>query len=211
MGSQTAQEFLREIHSLVSSLRDEQHPSVAKVLPLFNEQNVKEVMDCWQTLTCVKNELRGLRATLQNLTHLVLAMQQQLYHPSDCRHFSLAENFDKKNTEVVSKVESGLPPSASSKPVEKSTRGRKKKCENSNDIKIDKNLFKMLMQQNNLAEMQSAKQSPLLNYQQPQVYLDNPNIETSETGYCQYPANPLGAQYSPVSDAFDLDLNSLLK
>lgn len=103
MASFNAQALLREVGLLLATLKSENHPSAQRLSPLYDEKAVREIVNCWQTLQCVKQELCGLQASMQHLTVLVMSVQQKLHHPSDCYNFSTPQ----------------LPPSPSGQSVQK--------------------------------------------------------------------------------------------
>jgi len=89
MASFCAQALVSELEILVSTLRAESHPSLRRFEPFYKDTYIAEVRNCFQTLSCIRQELGGLQASIQNLTMLVVSQQQQLYHPPTCQHFAL--------------------------------------------------------------------------------------------------------------------------
>ena len=88
MASFCAHALVAEISNLVQVLRQENHPAVERILPFFRQEYIEEVRNCWATLDCIRQELSGLRHSIQNLTVLLVSQQQQLIHPSNCTTFS---------------------------------------------------------------------------------------------------------------------------
>jgi len=200
----TAQWFLKEVGTLVATLKNENHPAVQRLLPLYNEKCVKEIIGCWQTLQCVKQELAGIQSSMQNMTMLLMSIQQQLHHPSECSNFSTQPQ--PVPPPSLSGQEGGPQPSQ----AKSSGKGRKKKsaAEKLDEIKIDKNLLKLLIQgspsqQTKPVHVQPG--GPVGNYatQQP-LYMEQPEIEANPTSCGQYVSNFSGQQYSPVSEPFDV-------
>ena len=62
---------------------------MARILPYYSDSSFDEVKNAWMTLDCIRAEMRGMQASIQNLTYLVVNQTQQLAHPMGCRHFSL--------------------------------------------------------------------------------------------------------------------------
>ena len=195
MASFNAQALLREVGSLLPALKEENHPSAQRLLPLYNEKCVREIVNSWQTLQCIKQELSGLQASMQNMTYLLMSIQQKLHHPSDCSNFAAAP------------PPSAPPPSAA--PAEdplpsKSARGRKRKAEKQDEIKIDKNLLKLLMQQSpsNPGTAKPNFQQPVFSHQP--AYPEQPDMQSAPGNYTQYAQTFGNQQYSPISEPFDL-------
>lgn len=191
MASFNAQALLKELGLLLASLKEENHPCAQRLLPLYNEKCVREIVNCWQTLQCIKQELSGLQSSMQNMTYLLMSVQQKLHHPSDCSHFATA------------------PPPSASAPAEdpspsKSARGRKRKADKQDEIKIDKNLLKLLMQTSpsNQGTAKPAFQQPVFSHQP--AYPEQPEMQGAPVNYNQYASTFGNQQYSPVSEPFDL-------
>jgi len=89
MSSIGSQSFIHELQILLEILKKEKHPAVYKLLPYCQDQYLRELKDFSATLNCIRQELLGLQSSIQNLTMLVVAQQQQLNHPSSCGQFSL--------------------------------------------------------------------------------------------------------------------------
>jgi len=89
MASFCAQVLAAELKNLIQVLRKEKHPALARVEPYYSERSFEEIKNAWMTLNCIMAEMRGMHASIQNLTHLIVSQTQQLAHPMGCRHFSL--------------------------------------------------------------------------------------------------------------------------
>lgn len=89
MASFCAQALVYELETLINTLRAENHPALRRFEPFYRDPYIGEVRNCLSTLSCIRQELAGLQSSMQNLTMLVVAQQQQLYHPSNCQQFSL--------------------------------------------------------------------------------------------------------------------------
>lgn len=199
MSGSGAQSLLREVGLLLSTLKEENHPSLQRVLPHYTDKSVREILNLGQTLNCIKQELGGLNASMQNLTQIMLSVQQKMYHPSECCHFSTSLESEK---EVAILKE------------DKPARGRKRKNEKQDKIEIDKGLFQILMQgSTNVQSVAKASPPVQLNpvgQQQPhapqyhQGYAESRDIPSNQPGFAHFPPTYSGPQYSPISEPFDL-------
>lgn len=219
----TAQSFVREVGALLATLKNENHPAAQRLLPLYNEKCVREIIGCWQTLQCVKQELAGIQSSMQNMTMVLMSIQQQLHHPSEC-FFSTPPPPPPLPPSAPPAPPPPPPPSptglggpdhpASQAKPSSSARGRKKKSavggEKSEEIKIDKNLLKHLLLQSSPPSQQVKPLAPAqpgppgVGYATAPVYAEQPEIEPNQNNYGQYVSNFGGQQYSPISEPFDL-------
>lgn len=218
----TAQSFVKEVGALLATLKNENHPAAQRLLPMYNEKCVREIIGCWQTLQCVKQELAGIQSSMQNMTMVLMSIQQQLHHPSEC-FFSTPPPPPPPPSAPPAPPPPPPPPSPSglggpgpdhpSQAKPSSARGRKKKSavggEKSEEIKIDKNLLKQLLLQSSPSQQvkppaPAQPGPPGVGYVAAPVYAEQPEIEPNQNNYGQYVSNFGGQQYSPISEPFDL-------
>ena len=81
--------FVRELEILVSTLKSKGDPCLDRFLPFYSPDTLRQLVDHWNTINCLRQELSGVQASLQQLSSLVVAQTQQLTHPSSCSKFSL--------------------------------------------------------------------------------------------------------------------------
>jgi len=177
MTSFCAQTLCNEFQILVETLCRENHPAVHRLLPFYDERYITEVRNAWATLDCIRQELSGLQSSLQNLTTLFVAQQQQLYHPSRCSQFSL-HTVPSSRHHVVPGTEPAAAP-----PKKKASKPRTKK-KDASQIQPESVL--------------TLPVTPLLQQQEPSCSDNEINLEHLVQEFCSIP-------YSPVTPAFDLD------
>lgn len=81
--------FVRELEILVSGLKGRGDPCLDRFLPFYSPDTLRQLVDHWNTINCLRQELAGLQVSLQQLSSLVVAQTQQLTHPSSCSKFSV--------------------------------------------------------------------------------------------------------------------------
>lgn len=89
MNSLVTAAFARELEILVNGLKARGDPCVGRFLPFYSPETLRQVTDHWNTINCLRQELAGVQASLQQLSSLVIAQTQQLSHPSSCQNFTL--------------------------------------------------------------------------------------------------------------------------
>lgn len=73
----------------MSTLKSKGDPCLDRFLPFYSPDTLRQLVDHWNTINCLRQELSGVQASLQQLSSLVVAQTQQLTHPSSCSKFSL--------------------------------------------------------------------------------------------------------------------------
>jgi len=76
MASFCAQAFVSELAKLVHTLREEDHPALYRFEPFYKEEYVREIQNSFATINSLRQELIGIRCSIQNLTMLVVSQQQ---------------------------------------------------------------------------------------------------------------------------------------
>jgi len=84
MNSLCTSAFIRELRVLVERLKLEGHPALHQFLPFYDEEVLRHVDDCWQSINCLREELGGMRNTIQQLGGLIINNTQQKAHNSSC-------------------------------------------------------------------------------------------------------------------------------
>ena len=79
MNSLCVSAFARELGALVEQLRYEGHPALARFLPFYSEDTLRQVSQNWETLAGLKQELTALRLSVQQLWYCCVPQTQQQF------------------------------------------------------------------------------------------------------------------------------------
>ena len=79
MNSLCVSAFARELGALIEQLRYEGHPALARFLPFYSEDTLRQVSRNWETLAGLKEELTALRLYVQQLWYCCVPQTQQQF------------------------------------------------------------------------------------------------------------------------------------
>lgn len=79
MNSLCVSAFARELGALVEQLKYEGHPALARFLPFYSEDTLRQVSQNWETLAGIQQELTALRLSVQQLWYCCVPQTQQQF------------------------------------------------------------------------------------------------------------------------------------